>query len=67
MQVKRYKKILTSKDNTLKKEEIKKYYNFCVPMHIQKDQNVMKTWDQKIMQCFEEQNLKDFTQEEAME
>lgn len=31
LQVKRYKKILTSKDNTLKKEEVQKHMNYCMP------------------------------------
>ena len=37
LQVKRYKKILTSKDNTLKREEIKKNLEYCVPYSLLKD------------------------------
>ena len=34
LQVKRYKKILTSKDNALKRQEISQSLNFCVPKTI---------------------------------
>ena len=53
MQVKRYKKILTSKDNALKRPEIQQSLSFCVPNSIQQDKNVMRTWEQSIMDCFE--------------
>ena len=65
LQVKRYKKILTSKDNALKPEEIRKSLDYCVPYSIQKDKKLMTSWDQKIHQCFEAENIKDLTIEEA--
>lgn len=67
LQVKRYKKILTSKDNTLKKEEVQKHMDYCMPQSFQRDRAFMKTADQKIMLCFEQQNIKDLTIEEAQE
>ena len=45
LQVKRYKKILTSKDNALKKEEIAKSLDFIVPFSLQRDRNFMKSWE----------------------
>ena len=41
--------------------------DYCVPYSIQRDRVLMKQWDQKILQCFEEQNIKDLTIEEAQE
>ena len=49
LQVKRYKKILTSKDNTLKREEIKKNLDFCVPYSILKDRKQIENLDLKIL------------------
>ena len=65
LQVKRYKKILTSKDNTLKREEIKKNLDYCVPYSILKDRKLVENLDQKILQTFELENIKDLTIEEA--
>ena len=65
LQVKRYKKILTSKDNTLKKEEIKKNLEYCVPFSILKDKKLADQLDQNILKVFEEANMKDLTIEEA--
>ena len=45
LQVKRYKKILTSKDNALKPEEIRKNLDYCVPYSIQRDKKIMVNWD----------------------
>ena len=65
LQVKRYKKILTSKDNTLKREEIKKNLEHCLPYSFLKDKKIAENIDLKILHIFEQENMKDLTIGEA--
>lgn len=51
----------------MKKEEISKNLDYCLPFSLQKDKLMCKQWDMRIMLCFEQLNVRDLTIEEAQE